>query len=281
MTALFFPLHPHNDRGCGVADAELAVLAGAQRIEGTPVRQRRAHRQCGHRHPGHEHVQPRRGPGPGFQRHARASCEMYERVHPHARLRAHALCRRPGVRGLQRQPSGRHRQGHELAQGKANCTSGPCPYIPIDPHDIGRTYDADVIRINSQSRQGRHRLPAASRTTATTCRPKMREDLGYRVKDVSDHEHRELSVKEVLYVFESSLPQPQQPARHPRSTTSSRTRTTRGHRQHHTVGQRQGDQVLAPQGNGRLDAVATAIEQQTGMHFTLISLQRTRAGFRH
>ena len=29
-----------------------------------------------------------------------------------------------------------------------------CPYIPIDPHDIGRTYDADVIRINSQSGKG-------------------------------------------------------------------------------------------------------------------------------
>ncbi len=29
-----------------------------------------------------------------------------------------------------------------------------CPYIPVDPHDIGRTYDADVIRINSQSGKG-------------------------------------------------------------------------------------------------------------------------------
>ena len=41
-------LHPHNDRGYGVATAELGLLAGAERVEGHPVRQRRAYRQCGY-----------------------------------------------------------------------------------------------------------------------------------------------------------------------------------------------------------------------------------------
>ena len=69
-----------------------------------------------------------------------------------------------------------------------------CPYIPVDPHDIGRTYDADVIRINSQSSKGGigfvleqnygYNLPA-----------KMREALGYKVKSVSDHSHKELDRK--------------------------------------------------------------------------------------
>ena len=79
-----------------------------------------------------------------------------------------------------------------------------CPYIPVDPHDIGRTYDADVIRINSQSGKGGigfvleqnygYNLPA-----------KMREALGYKVKSVSDHSHKELSAGEVLHIFEDAF----------------------------------------------------------------------------
>ena len=47
-------LHTHNDRGCAVAAAELGLLAGADRDRGHAVRQRRAHRQHGHRHDGDE-----------------------------------------------------------------------------------------------------------------------------------------------------------------------------------------------------------------------------------
>lgn len=45
------------------------------------------------------------------------------------------------------------------------------PYIPIDPKDIGRTYDADVIRVNSQSGKGASVI-CWSRRTAITCRRK-------------------------------------------------------------------------------------------------------------
>ena len=62
--------HPHNDRGTGVACAELAVLAGAQRGV-LPLRQRRAHRQRGRCDPRHEYVQPRRRPEAGLLRYAR------------------------------------------------------------------------------------------------------------------------------------------------------------------------------------------------------------------
>ncbi len=61
--------HPHNDRGSGVAcRAGRSGRCPAHRV--LPVRQRRAHRQRGRHHPGHEHVQPRRGPAPRLQRHA-------------------------------------------------------------------------------------------------------------------------------------------------------------------------------------------------------------------
>jgi 2-isopropylmalate synthase len=51
--AIILSVHTHNDRGCAVASAELAVLAGADRVEGS--RQRRA-QQYGHRHHGDESV---------------------------------------------------------------------------------------------------------------------------------------------------------------------------------------------------------------------------------
>ena len=77
------------------------------------------------------------------------------------------------------------------------------PYIPIDPTDIGRTYDADVIRVNSQSGKGGigylleqffgYSLPAG-----------MREHFSYLCKDISDREHKELKPDEVLEIFESN-----------------------------------------------------------------------------
>ena len=142
-----------------------------------------------------------------------------------------------------------------------------CPYIPIDPHDIGRTYDADVIRINSQSGKGGIGF-LLQQNYGYNPPPKMREDLGYRVKDVSDHEHRELSVKEVLYVFETAYLNHNSPLNVPaahfvqnadNTITANITLSANGQ-----------ETSCSATGNGRLDAVATAIEQQTGMHFTLV-----------
>ena len=50
--SVILSVHPHNDRGTAVAAAELALMAGADRVEGTLVWQRRAHRQCRHRDDG-------------------------------------------------------------------------------------------------------------------------------------------------------------------------------------------------------------------------------------
>ena len=142
-----------------------------------------------------------------------------------------------------------------------------CPYIPIDPHDIGRTYDADVIRINSQSGKGGIGF-LLQQNYGYNPPPKMREDLGYRVKDVSDHEHRELSVKEVLAVFEDAYLNHNTPAQYPEAHFVQNADNRSPPRSHcRSTAQ---ETKCSATGNGRLDAVATAIEQQTGMHFTLV-----------
>ena len=71
------------------------------------------------------------------------------------------------------------------------------------PKDIGRTYDADVIRVNSQSGKGGIGY-LLEQTYGYNLPPKMREHFSYLCKDISDHEHKELKPDEVLNIFEEN-----------------------------------------------------------------------------
>ena len=257
--------HPHNDRGCGVADAELAVLAGAQRIEcclfGNGERTGNVDAitlaMNMYSHGVDPHLDFSNMP---------AICEVYERV-----TRMHVYERTPYAGALVFAAfSGSHQDA--IAKGmtwrkEKQLHEWTCPYIPIDPHDIGRTYDADVIRINSQSGKGGIGF-LLQQNYGYNPPPKMREDLGYRVKEVSDHEHRELGVQEVLAVFEKSYLNHTAPlnvseAHFVQNENGSITAKV-------TITSGGSTTPCTATGNGRLDAVATAIEQQTGMHFTLV-----------
>lgn len=72
-----------------------------------------------------------------------------------------------------------------------SCDKWTVPYLPIDPHDVGREYDGDVIRINSQSGKGGIGFILQNQFGYDLPK-KMREDFGYKVKAVSDHKHKEL-----------------------------------------------------------------------------------------
>ena len=74
------------------------------------------------------------------------------------------------------------------------------PYLPIDPTDVGRVYEADVIRINSQSGKGGIGY-LLEKSYSLNLPPKMREEFGYHVKSVSDHAHKELAPSEVYEIF--------------------------------------------------------------------------------
>ena len=256
--------HPHNDRGTGVACAELAVLAGAQRVEcclfGNGERTGNVDAVTLAMNMYSHGVDPRLD----FS-NMPAICEVYERV-----TRMHVYERTPYAGALVFAAfSGSHQDA--IAKGmtwrkEKHLHEWTCPYIPIDPHDIGRTYDADVIRINSQSGKGGIGF-LLQQNYGYNPPPKMREDLGYRVKDVSDHEHRELSVKEVLGVFEKSYLNHTQPHNVP---DAHFIQNSDGSITANVVVTGGSTVKCTATGNGRLDAVATAIEQQTGMHFTLV-----------
>ena len=95
--------------------------------------------------------------------------------------------------------------------------------------------------------------------------PKMREALGYKVKSVSDHSHKELSAAEVLHIFEDTYLNRAKPLNvveahfaQVNGITATVTLELNGQRK-----------VVTSVGNGRLDAVANAIQSATGMEFHL------------
>ena len=78
------------------------------------------------------------------------------------------------------------------------------PYLPIDPTDIGRNYDADVIRINSQSGKGGVGYILETKY-GLNLPAKMREAMSYTAKSVSDHLHKELRPDEIFELFKDTL----------------------------------------------------------------------------
>ena len=254
--------HPHNDRGTGVACAELAVLAGAQRVEcclfGNGERTGNVDAVTLAMNMYSHGVDPKLD----FS-NMPDICATYERV-----TRMHIYERTPYAGQLVFAAfSGSHQDA--IAKGMAYRKEHgehrwTCPYIPVDPHDIGRTYDADVIRINSQSGKGGIGF-VLEQNYGYNLPPKMREALGYKVKSVSDHNHKELSAGEVLHIFEDTFLNRCKPLNvieahfaQVDGITATVTLELNGQRK-----------VVTSVGNGRLDAVANAIQSATGMEFHL------------
>ena len=78
------------------------------------------------------------------------------------------------------------------------------PYLPIDPTDVSRNYDADVIRINSQSGKGGVGY-ILEHNFGLNLPPKMREAMGYAAKDASDHQNKELMPEEIFEIFKKKF----------------------------------------------------------------------------
>ena len=190
-------LHPHNDRGCAIADSELGLLAGGDRIEGTLFGN-------GERTGNVDIVtlalnMYSQGIDPGLDfSNLPEITAVYERV-----TRMHVYERQPYSGQLVFAAfSGSHQdaiaKGMKHREGKE--IKWTVPYLPIDPTDVGRVYEADVIRINSQSGKGGIGYIMETQFKLNLP-PKFREAFGYHVKGISDHEHRELSPREVYTIF--------------------------------------------------------------------------------
>ncbi|MGN1248488.1 MAG: 2-isopropylmalate synthase [Candidatus Spyradocola sp.] len=260
-------LHPHNDRGCAVADTEMGLLAGADRVEGTLFGN---------------------GERTGNADLLTIALNMYAQgVDPGLNLdNVPELVRTyehvTGMHVFERQPyagqlvfaafSGGHQdaitKGMRWREQNAP-ERWTVPYLSIDPTDIGRRYESDVIRINSQSGKGGishvlesrygYDLPAA-----------MREDFGYTVKRISDRQHREMQADDILAIFMDTYVNFFDPL----DVVEAHFKQENGIIATITVfnGGKE-EMVFTAQGNGRLDAVSNALKANLGYRYSIIKYQ--------
>lgn len=260
-------LHPHNDRGCGVADSEMGILAGADRIEGTLFGN-------GERTGNVDIVtlamnMYSQGVDPGLDfSDMPGICEVYEKC--------------TGMKVDERSPysgalvfaafSGSHQDA--IAKGmhwreEKDPGHWTVPYLPIDPTDVGRNYDADVIRINSQS--GKGGIGYILETQYGLNLPaKMREAMGYAAKAVSDHSHKELHPEEIFSLFKKTFENVVEPYRvdevHFRQKDGGFVAQVTSSFNGKTI-------TTEAAGNGRLNAVSNALKKAYELKFNLVTYQ--------
>lgn len=256
-------LHPHNDRGCGVADSELGLLAGADRIEGTLFGN-------GERTGNVDIItlamnMYSHGVDPLLDfSNMPHIVDVYERV-----TRMHVHERQPYAGKLVFAAfSGSHQDA--IAKGMAyreerKESRWTVPYLPIDPKDVGRVYESDVIRINSQSGKGGIAY-ILHHNYGYDLPPKFREGFGYYIKDISDKEHKELQPQEIFSIFQDDFVNVNTPLElidyhFVRSEDMMVTLTLNFH----------GEKMdITGRGNGRLDAVANALRKNLNLSFDIL-----------
>ena len=255
-------LHPHNDRGCAVADTEFGLLAGADRVEGTLFGN---------------------GERTGNVDIITLAMNMYSQgVDPELDLSnipgiVEFYTRVTGMNINERQPysgtlvfaafSGSHQDA--IAKGlkwreENSDTHWNVPYLPLDPNDIGREYESDVIRINSQSGKGGIGYILETRFGYDLPK-KMREAVGYLVKSISDHKHKELMPDEVYNIFRTNYVDIITPL----NIISAHYKQNGCITAEVEIMLEGAKSCVSAKGNGRLDAVSNAIRECTGIDYSI------------
>ena len=257
-------VHPHNDRGCGISDAEFGVLAGADRVEGTLFGN-------GERTGNVDIVTVamnmtihgvESGLDFGDIMKIRKTYERLTGMHVHERT--------PYAGDLVFTAfSGSHQDA--ISKGMAWWEEGKSgdkwtvPYLPVDPKDLGREYESDVIRINSQSGKGGVAF-ILKQNFGIALPQDMREEVGYLIKGISDEKHSELTPADIFGIFESHY-----------VTVRDRFDITECHFVQKpgdieaavTIKTADGTETVKASGNGRLDAVSKDLKQRFGIAYVL------------
>lgn len=254
-------LHPHNDRGTGVADAELGMLAGAERVEGTLFGN---------------------GERTGNVDIITLALNMFSHgVDPQLDFTDIPRIQAIYERLTKMKVSERHPYGGELvftafsgshqdaiAKGMKWREDEPrqywtVPYLMIDPLDIGRTYEGDIIRINSQSGKGGIGY-ILEQTYGLDLPAEMRENFGYHVKNISDQQEKELLPEEIYNIFMNDYVNITTPVEFVKYQYSQNGtfETTVSIKKDGIVEEYSSD------GKGRLDAISAGLQQKLGITYS-------------
>ena len=261
--SVLISLHPHNDRGCAVAAAELALLAGADRVEGTLF-------------------------GNGERTGNVDIITLALNLHTHGVDSKLDFSDIPSIANLyervskmsvyERQPysgklvfaafSGSHQDA--IAKGMAyhqqnSLSTWSVPYLPIDPKDVGRVYESDVIRINSQSGKGgiSYILKEHYKADLPSI---LKEEFSYHIKDISDKAQKELSPDEICEIFEKDFVNLKSPLEIIDYSFSKKDAM----QVELNFKLNSKEQSLSAKGNGRLDSVANALRKALDINFEIL-----------
>ena len=267
--SLILSLHTHNDRGCAVAASELGLMAGADRVEGTLLGN---------------------GERTGNMDILTMAMNLYSQgVDPEldftnmdeictvarecTQLPVHP--RHPYAGELVFTAfSGSHQDAIHKCLSKRDADSGwDVAYLPIDPADIGRTYQ-EVIRINSQS--GKGGVAHVLRRDYGLELPRwLQVDFSTAVQDLAEDSEAEVSSDEIYALFQQTYLMTAdrwqlgnyQLLRQNGSDGLEVTLTGPG-----------GDVALSGQGNGVVDAFVQAMESVTGRHIVVVEYSEHTLG---
>jgi len=263
--------HTHNDRGTSIAATELALLAGADRVEGTLL-------SNGERTGNVDIItlalnMLTQGINPELN--FSDVNEVLKIVEKCTEMPTHP--RHPYVGELVYTAfSGSHQDAINkgLAYQK-NTQDGfwEVPYLPIDPKDVGRSYES-IIRINSQSGKGGvayileknfgYQLPKA-----------MHPEIGKIVQATTDEEGRELSPSEILNIFNKTYFEPNEHISFVDVTVESLKKVSTCTLIYNYKGK---EIVASAQGNGPIDACKNALMKDYENEFTINSYSEHSCG---
>jgi 2-isopropylmalate synthase len=271
---MILSLHPHNDRGCGVAATELGLMAGADRVEGTLFGN-------GERTGNVDIITLglnmfTQGIDPDLDISdikslvdAAEFCNQLpvHQRHPYAGLLVHTAF------------SGSHqdaiRKGMD-AMRQTNQTLWEVPYLPIDPADIGCTYEA-IIRVNSQSGKAGSAWLLETEHHVRLPRP-MEVEFSQLVQKEADSSGREMTADIIWSLYEAEYLNIRSPFQLVSFETAPALRNAETERVVAKVSFNGEMQEISGTGNGPISAMVTALRDNFDLQFTLADFgQNTRS----
>jgi 2-isopropylmalate synthase len=253
-------LHPHNDRGTAVAATELALMAGADRVEGCLFGHGERTGNVCLVTLGLNLFSQGIDPGIDFSDidEIRRTVEYCTNLpvhprHPYAGdlvytafSGSHQDAIKKGLEALQHQADAQGVGLHEIAW--------EAPYLPIDPHDVGRTYEA-VIRVNSQSGKGGMAYIMKSEHKMDLPR-RLQIEFSRVVQQRADTEGGEVSPDELWRIFEGEYLMPSDPLS---LVTVKSVSNGGGYTVTATVNDRGHEREITGEGNGPVSAFVDAL----------------------
>lgn len=256
--AVIISVHPHNDRGTAVAAGELALMAGAERVEGTLFGN---------------------GERTGNVDVVTLALNLFTQgVEPeldlsdiNAVVHCAEYCTQMPVQA--RHPyagdlvftafSGSHQDAIKKGlTAHANSPVWEVPYLPIDPADVGRSYEA-VIRVNSQSGKGGVSY-LLEKDHGLRLPRRLQMEFSQVVQGIADATGQELRSADIWVAFRTEYLEHDEPYGLVEHRDASRDKLTA------TIRERGKERIIAGQGNGPIDAFVHAMNRYCGVAIEVV-----------